>query len=108
MAGKKNFDAKQGDTFRKICTYSDGSGTPVDLTGATISGKVKKTLADTGVNLTCALVDAVAGKFKFELSAVQTAALDAAVHMYEVQITFANGDVKTLLAGNLVVTAQVA
>lgn len=106
--GKKNFDAKRGDTFRKVCTWTvKASGLPVDLSGSVVSGKIKPQLGE-GLDLTCELIDAAAGKFKFELSPLETETLTPGVYLYEVQFAYSNGDVETVLAGNIVVTEQVA
>ena len=107
MAGKANFSVIKGDTFSKSPTFRrKDTKAPVDLTGATISGKVKQGTNE--VALTCALVNASAGQFSFGLSATQTAALPSGVNQIEVQVTYADTTVQTLITGNLVVLEQVA
>jgi hypothetical protein len=79
------------------------SGTPVDLTGSTVSGQVG--LRGVDVALTCTLTDAMNGKFSVSLSATQTAALLPGVYRYEIIVTYTDGSIKPLLYGNFVVVA---
>lgn len=103
MAGKANFSVIKGDTFRRTCTFKNKtSGTPVNLTGATISGKAG------GLDLTCVITNASQGQFKFELSSAQTLTLSAGTNQIEVQVSYADGTVTTLFNGQFVVQEQIA
>jgi hypothetical protein len=96
MAGQANFSVVKGDTFRRTCTFRNKtSGTPVNLTGATIVGKAGQE------NLTCTIANAAQGQFKFELSPTQSANLATGINKIEVQVTYADGTVQTLFTGNL-------
>ena len=96
-----NFSIIKGDTFRRTCTFRNKtSGTPVNLTGATIVGKAG------GQDLTCAILNAAQGQFKFELSSSQTANLAVGINTIEVQVTYSDGTVQTLFTGNLVAKEQ--
>ena len=103
MAGQANFSVIKGDTFTRTCTFRNKtSGTPVNLTGATISGKAGD------LNLTCALVNAAQGQFSFGLSAGVTPNLATGINKIEVQVTYADSTVQTLFNGNLVAEEQFA
>ena len=103
MAGKANFSVIKGDTFSRNCTFRNKtSGTPVNLTGAAISGKAGD------LTLTCSLVNAVNGTFRFGLSAAQTPTLKTGINPIEVQVTYADTTVQTLFNGNLNVLEQIA
>ena len=103
MAGKANFSVIRGDTFLRNCTFRNKtSGTPVNLTGATISGKAGDVI------LTCSLVNAVNGQFNFGLSALQTSTMKVGVNTIEVQVTYADLTVQTLFTGNINVVEQFA
>lgn len=96
-----NFSIIKGDTFRRTCTFRNKtSGTPVNLTGATIVGRAG------GQDLTCTIVNAAQGQFKFELSAAQTVNLAVGINTIEAQVTYADGTVQTLFTGNLVAKEQ--
>lgn len=101
MAGKANFSVIRGDTFLRNCTFRNKtSNTPINLTGATITGKVGST------DLTCAITSAVNGQFSFGLSSVQTAALILGINSIEVQVTYSDLTVQTLFTGNINVLEQ--
>ena len=96
-----NFSVIKGDTFRRTCTFRNKtSGTPVNLTGATIVGKAG------GQDLTCSITNASQGQFKFELSPSQTLNLVVGINTIEVQVTYADDTVQTLFTGNLVAKEQ--
>lgn len=96
-----NFSIIKGDTFRRTCTFRNKtSGTPVNLTGATIVGKAG------GQDLTCSITNAAQGQFKFELSSTQTTNLAVGINTIEVQVTYSDGTVQTLFTGNLVAKEQ--
>lgn len=108
MAGAINFNVIQGDTFLKNVTFRNkATKVPVDLTDSTVSGIVSLKSGST-VDLTATITNASAGQFSFGLSAAETEELPTGVHKIEVQIVYSDSTVKTLLSGNLVVTAQLA
>lgn len=101
MAGKANFSIIRGDTFLRNCTFRNKtSNTPINLTGATITGKIGS------ASLTCNITSAVNGQFSFGLTALQTAALPVGVTVIEVQVTYADLTVQTLFTGNVNVMEQ--
>ena len=103
MAGKVNFSTIKGDTFKRTCTFRNKtSGTPVNLTGATISGKAGT------LDLTCAVTNASQGQFTIGLSATETPNLATGINKIEVQVTYADSTVQTLFNGQLYVEEQFA
>ena len=99
-AGKTNFSAFKGDSFKSSMTMTSPSGTAINLTGCTVSGKVGTQ------DFTCTITNAVQGKFKIELSPVQTQALEK-INTYGVQITYSDGFVQTILTGQFVTEDEV-
>lgn len=107
MAGKANFSVIKGDTFTRTPTFRrKTSKAPIDLTGSTVSGKVKQGAFE--IALTCALPAPTEGKFSFGLSNIQTATLPVGVCTIEVQVQYPDTTIQTLITGNLVVQEQVA
>jgi hypothetical protein len=107
MAGKANFSVIKGDTFSRTPTFRrKNTKAPVDLTGSTISGKVKQGTFE--IALTCSVPAPLEGKFTFTLSSAQTATLPTGVCTIEVQVTYPDTTIQTLITGNLVVQEQVA
>ena len=73
--------ARQGASLGPyVVTLENPNGTPVDLTGCTIQGQVRKNALDTGApvaTFVIVYVDRMNGKFSFEIPHAETAAIPA-------------------------------
>ncbi len=101
----------QGDTWSispTVSTRLDGVKTPIDLTGATISGYVRPNYTS-GVLETMTIVpgDLSLGQFTAKLSAAQTAALPAAGCKYQIIID-KPGQVLTIIQGVFQLRARIS
>jgi len=76
-AGRYDFTIEQGATLTRQVTWQDSVGSPIDLTGYTISGKIKRKTSDVQalVSFTITVTNAALGQFTFSLTASQTATL---------------------------------
>ena len=78
-AGNYDILVEQGATFLLTITIKDVTGVPVDLTGQTFRGKIKKSFADVAAqaNFTCTLANQLTdpGKVSISLSATDTAGI---------------------------------
>jgi hypothetical protein len=78
-AGNYDILVEQGATFLLTITIKDTSGVPIDLTGQTFRGKIKKSFSDVTAQATfvCTLANQLTdpGKVTISLSAVDTAAI---------------------------------
>jgi len=113
MAVTKNLKNRiKNDTFSSVeFEYLDNVGSPIDLTGAAIhiqfryrckTGEVVKDISDgSGITIT----DAAAGKFEIDKFTPITFEVDT--YYYDVQTTFANGDIKTYVNGTFKVLQDV-
>lgn len=74
-----DLDIKQGADFGPhVVTLTNPDGTPVNLTGATISAQIRQPANRGGAliaTITCEMVDAVAGKFRFFIPGATTATM---------------------------------
>lgn len=106
-----NFSAKRGDTFDEVAFELKKDGVAVDLTGATIHMQVRKapgspvlldfiSTASAGITIT----DATAGKFKINSTIIN---LDANGYLYDIQITFSSGEVRTWISGQFTVSNDI-
>jgi len=81
-AANYNFTIEQGATFSKVITWKDSAGAGINLTGYTISGKVKRKTSDQTAlaTFTASLANQGTnpGQFTISLTAVQTATLPTA------------------------------
>ena len=109
---------RQGATFGPfVCTMTNPDGTPVNLTGATIRGQIRKAPADTVVvaSLVVTITDAAAGKYTFSLSDATTAAIaagadvtkPASVYVWDLELQDAAGSVIPLYWGDVRVHREV-
>lgn len=102
-----NFSTKRGDTFDEVLFELKKDGTAIDLTGATIKMQLRKaaggpifleftSVSSAGITIT----DASAGKFKINSVIIN---LEANVYLYDIEITFASGEVRTWVSGQFTI-----
>jgi hypothetical protein len=121
-AGRYDIYIEQGATFKLTITVKDSNGDPVDLTGLTFRGKIKKSfqdvssVADFTFNVLDQTVQDTLGKLEFSLSAVETAAIAAPAKgtertltylVYDIESEVALGFVKRLLEGKAIISPEV-
>lgn len=102
-----NFSTKRGDTFDEVLFELKKDGTAIDLTGAIIKMQLRKaaggpifleftSASSAGITIT----DASAGKFKINSVIIN---LEANVYLYDIEITFASGEVRTWVSGQFTI-----
>lgn len=81
-AANYNFTIEQGATFSKVITWKDSTGAGINLTGYTVTGKIKRRTTDQTAlatfTATLANQGSNPGQFTLSLSATETAALPTA------------------------------
>jgi hypothetical protein len=110
---------EQGATFFRRLTIKDENDQPVDLTGRTFRGKIKRSIG--GAELASFTFDILnqttdPGKITMALTPTQTAALpvkrgtDAirttAEYIYDVEMVYGTGDVDRILQGKATVSGE--
>lgn len=111
MAGIQNF--YRGDTQRYKLTLKDATtGSPIDITGATIWFTMKPAISDDDTNAiiqkqVTTHTDAVNGITEVVLTNADTQNLSLGTYYYDFQYVAANGDVKTILTGKVKVLGDV-
>jgi len=102
----QNFTMWSGDTKVIEVTITDASGNAVNLTGATISYVLQRSVGSTvtiskttasGISIT----DASGGVFQITLDASDTARLSGSSYYHECQITDTSGNVSTVFTGTV-------
>lgn len=105
LTAKFNIELQQGATFRQILTWKDGSRRPVNLAGCTAKLQIREafgspallTLTETnGLTL-----GDVKGTVAIFISDEQTAAMNFTRGVYDLLITFTNGDTRRLIEGRV-------
>lgn len=96
-------DHRKGDTIEAITFTITVNGDPLDLTGASAKMDLRKnnvkqkrytTAANDGLTIVSPATD---GKLRFDKKIVD---VPPNTYDYDIEITLANGDVKTYIAGN--------
>jgi hypothetical protein len=111
MSGIQDF--YRGDTQRYKLTLKDVStGTPIDLTGATIWFTMKSAITDDDTNAVIQKqvtnhIDAINGVTEIVISSAETQDLKLGSYYYDFQYVASNGDVKTILTGKVKVLGDV-
>ena len=111
----ENIDITAGDTFILDLTYTESdSVTARDLTGATARCQFRTTAISGTIEatLTGGITDAPNGIMQFSLTGAETQALlvsteASAVLVYDVDVTFSDTTVATLVKGNVALTQGV-
>lgn len=112
--GKLNLIFYQGSTFKRIIRLTDSTAAPINLTGATVRMHVRVTMSDTTPiieldedNGRALVTDAVNGEVTLLISATDTAALDFASGVYDLEIEYSDGTVDRVLAGTVKLSKEV-
>lgn len=104
--------SKRNPTIADIqADIASGVLTPVDLTGSIITAKIARKAGETPIiSFSTEITDAVAGKFKFWLTAAQTAALNYTEAVYDVRIDLGGTGTKvfTYVQGNIPLVKSVS
>ena len=106
-----NFSTKRGDTFAEVPFQINKDGIPLDLTGAIIHMQLRKSPGSTVyLNLTSVANAGITmtsepdGAFKINEMILN---LEANVYLYDIEITFPSGEVKTWISGQFTVTNDI-
>lgn len=120
-AGKLDFLIEQGSTFQRIITIKDSALAPVNLTGWTITGKIRPDPTSATVletfNVTLANQATSPGQFTVLLSATETSAIavNAALaaraeptpYYYDIEALKADGTTDRVLQGRALISPEV-
>jgi len=107
-----NIKIEQGSTFSRTIVLKDDQGTPVDLTGATVTSKMRQTFdSATAYTFTCTLSPTPTdGTFTWVMSATNTALIaltGGTTFVYDVEVLFADTTVMRILQGTVSVSPEV-
>jgi hypothetical protein len=97
----------RGDTHRwQFRLWADATKTsPVDLTTATVKSEIRSNSGSVVTTLICAIT--LPNTIDVELSAVESAKLTTPPAQWDLQLTWATGDVQTPVAGAVMVQQDV-
>lgn len=99
----------QGDTYKRTLTWVVNK-VPVNLGGYSARLQIRESADDPSVALDASeylTLGGAAGTIEIEIPAAETADLEAGRYVYDLEVESAGGEVTTLIAGSLTVTAEV-
>lgn len=107
-----NFSNTKGDTFNEVPFQIKINDVSVDLTGAIIKMQLKTKAIDTCAALTListanaglTITGALSGLFKINEQIIDIPVFN---YLYDIQITFSDGTVKTWIKGNFNITPEI-
>lgn len=108
MATIVDLSLDQGTTWSQQFQWVDGTGSPLSLSGYTVSSKLRRDFNDAtaSASLTGSVVTAASGTLSIGTTASHSAAIPAATYKYDVEITSASV-VYRVVEGSLEVRAEV-
>lgn len=104
---------EKGATYRHTLTWTDSTGTAINLTGCTAKLQVRASAASSTVILELSntnnriIITPLTGVISLYISATDTMALSGLGGVYDLEIYFANGDITRLVEGKVVFKAEV-
>jgi hypothetical protein len=108
MAIYANLTVDQGSSFESTIDITDSENNPVNLTGYTFRGQIRKTYASTtSVSFTITSISPTSGSIKLVLSAEQTSGIKAGRYLYDVEIISSTNIVTRVIEGQIEVTPRV-
>jgi len=108
MATIQNLTIDQDADFTQTLTIKDSTGTVVDISGQTVTSKMRKThLSTSATSFTTAIVSGTAGTCSITLTDTVTAALTEGRYVWDLTTTDDTGLVTRRLEGRVTVTPSV-
>ena len=108
MAIIQNLTVDQDADFTQTLTIKDSTGTVVDISGQTVTSKMRKThLSTSATSFTTAIVSGTAGTCSITLTDTVTAALTEGRYVWDLTTTTSGGLVTRRLEGRVTVTPSV-
>lgn len=112
MSGNLNFSNTKGDTFSEVDFQLKINGVNVNLTGAVIKMQLRESYNNSTAVLSLTsvgsagitLTNAANGQFKINAQIID---IPSRNYVYDIQITFSNGVVKTYIKGNFNILEEV-
>ena len=108
MATIQNLTVDQDADFTQTLTIKDSTGTVVDISGQTVTSKMRKThLSTSATSFTTSIVSGTAGTCSITLTDTVTAALTEGRYVWDLTTTTSGGLVTRRLEGRVTVTPSV-
>ena len=108
MAIKANLFIDQGATYSTKLVLNDANGSPVDLTGYSASGQIRKHYSSSNsVSFSITVPTPASGSVILSLNANTTANLVSGRYVYDVELTDTAGRISRIIEGIVTVSPNV-
>lgn len=107
MSTKLNLMVDQGSTFSTTLNLTDDDGDPVNLTGFTAAGQIRKHYSSSNSVSFNITLGGANGTVTLALTSNASANIISGRYVYDVEVTDASGTVTRLFEGIVTVTPQV-
>ena len=109
MATIANLYVDAGADYSNTITVASSNTTPLNLTGYTVKSQIRKSYgSSTAYNFNPTIYDAVNGKVRVQLSAIQSEAIPPGRYLYDIEITQTSTGIKTrVIEGLVIVNPQI-
>ncbi len=108
MATIQNITVDQDADFTETLTIKDSTGTVVDISGQTVTSKLRKThLSTSATAFTTAIVSGTDGTCSITLTDTVTAALTEGRYVWDLTTTTSGGFANRRVEGGLIITPSV-
>ena len=110
MATTANLYVDQGTTFSTIVDLENQDGTPLNLTGYSVAGQIRKSYqSSTAISFTCSVFgDELNGQIRLQLAPSTTIGMRAGRYIYDVEITNTqSGDKFRVLEGIVILNPEI-
>lgn len=108
MATKANIVIDQGANFNTSIALTDGDGGAIDLTGYTGASQLRKHFTSSNSKSFSVSLGGMSGSIGLQLTAAETANLEAGRYVYDVEITQTSTNTVTrIVEGIITVTPNV-
>ena len=107
MAIKANLFIDQGATYATKLVLNDPNGAPVDLTGYSAAGQIRKHYTSSNAVSFSVSLNANTGSVVLSLTANNTSSLAAGRYVYDVEMTDTAGRISRIIEGTVTVSPNV-
>ncbi len=107
MAYTKHIFIDQGTTYTLSLTATDSAGSPINLSGCTVSAQLRKSPAATNYTPFSASITGTTGQFILTLAATSSSAINPGKYMYDVELTTSLGIVSRIVQGTALIDPEI-
>jgi len=107
MAYTKYIFIDQGTTYTLSLTATDSAGSPINLSGCSISAQLRKSPAASNYTSFSTSITGSTGQFILTLAATASSAISSGKYMYDVELTNSSGIISRIVQGTALIDPEI-